>query len=286
LGVRFILATLSVLTLAACNFAGPEHDPESVFTDPAAYEASDRALELVRQRDLDGFFDTFTADIPDREATRNSLVEVFGFLPSGEELKVQRFYSELRRGEGEYEGLPVYLTIYDVEGDEGYAQLTLAVHPEDGTCCVTSHIRVIESERRPSTFNAFTFEGKGWVHYVIFALLVAVPVFMIGTALLCFFEKRVRRRWLWIPFILVGLWGVDFNWTTGAMQFELFRFDATSFHFKLFSVHLLGAGIVTYGPFQPWILSIGSPLGAIAYYFRRRMSGQPAEPGRPYETPA
>lgn len=87
----------------------------------------------------------------------------------------------------------------------------------------------------------------------MFGLLVAIPVFMVATAVLCFFEKRVRHRWLWIPFILVGLWGVTFNWTTGAMQFELFGFDGMMIQFKLFSIHLLGTGYVTYGPFQPWI---------------------------------
>jgi hypothetical protein len=116
---------------------------------------------------------------------------------------------------------PVYLSVYDVEGPDGFAQLTLAVYPEDGVCCVTSYVQAIPSTTRPSTFNDLSFEGKGWLHYVMFGLLIGMPLFLVGTAILCFVEKRVRRRWLWIPFILIGLWGVQFNWTTGVLTPEL-----------------------------------------------------------------
>lgn len=285
MGVRLFLAAVAAVFLSSCGITEYGHDPEAVFDTPEAYAASDRVVELVRQRDLDSFFDTFTDDVPDREAARKSLVRVFDRLPAGEDLTIKRFYSELRQGEGEYEGIPVYLTVYDVEGDEKFAQLTLAVYPENGTCCVTSYINLIESDRRPSTFNAFTFEGKGWVHYLMFGLLISIPVFMIATAALCFFEKRVRHRWVWIPFILVGLWGVTFNWTTGAIQSEIIKVSSQGIFINFFKVHLLGAGFVTMGYFQPWILSIGSPVGAVAYLIRRRLFKPPAEPLRSYETP-
>lgn len=285
-GVRLFLAAIAAVFLSSCGIAEYGHDPEAVFETPEAYAASDRVAELVRKRDLDGFFDTFPTDVPDREAKRKSLVPVFGLLPDGKDLKVNRFYSELRAGEGEYAGVPVYLTVYDVEGDKGFAQLTLAVYPENGTCCVTSYINVIESDQRPSAFNAFTFEGKGWVHYLMFGLLIGIPVFMIATAILCFREKRVRHRWLWIPFILVGLWGVTFNWTTGAIQSDLVQISPQGIFFNFIKVYLLGAGIVTVSYFQPWILSIGSPVGAVAYFVRRRFYKPPAEPLRSYETPA
>lgn len=281
---RIFLAASLTLILAACSFSGLKPDPEAVFSDPEAYEVSDRYADMIVRRDIDAFLETWTKETDKQPYFRNKLEDVFDELPEGDPLKAKLFYAELRQGEGEYAGTPVYLTLYDVEGPEGFAQLTLAVYPEDGECCVTSHIRVVPSERRPSTFHDLSFEGKGWLHYVMFGLLIGVPVFMIGTAILCFIEKRVKRRWAWIPFILVGFWGVTFNWTTGALQTELFQIGPNGVHVQILAIHLLGAQIVTYGPFQPWLLTVGSPLGAIVYLVRRRFRKNTGEPGKAYET--
>ncbi len=284
MSIRIFLATLAALCLAACNFSGLQHDSEAVFDDPAAYETSDRVIGFVRQRDFDAFYDTWVAEAEGNPQLQSTMLQVFEALPGDGELKIERFYSELRQGEGEYQGIPVYMTVYDVEGNGEHAQLTIAVAPEDGVCCATSFTSLIPSERQPSQFNAFTFEGKSWVHYLMFGLLVTVPLFMLVTAVICFFEKRVQRRWLWIPFILFGLWGVTFNWTTGVIQPELFRIEQGRMVFQFLSLHFLGAGFATHGYFQPWILTIGSPVGAIAYYFRRRVSSKPGASKQPYET--
>ncbi|MEQ9316454.1 MAG: hypothetical protein RLN72_11430, partial [Henriciella sp.] len=37
-------------------------------------------------------------------------------------------------------------------------------------------------------------------------------------------------------------------------------------YFSIFKFHLLGAGITKWGLFQPWIIQIGSPVGAVLYW--------------------
>lgn len=282
---RAIIAAVLVAMVSACSLAALSHDPETVFTDPEAYEAQDRAAELVRVRDVEGFFATLHPEAAETGGSFETVGEAFKLLPEGE-LTAKRFYSELRWGTGEYQGVPVYVSAYDIEGGGKFAQLTLAVHPMDGACCVTSYINLVPSDRPPSAFNDFTFEGKGWVHYVMFGLLIIMPLFLIGVALLCSIEKRVRHRWAWVPFILVGMWGVTFNWTTGAIQPDFFNVSEQGVFFKFLSLHLFGAGFVTAGSFQPWILTIGSPIGAFAYLIRRRFHKPLPEPARPYETAA
>lgn len=280
--LRIILAALAILWLPACNLSQLTHDSEAVFEDPAAYQSSDRVIGFIRKRDFEGFFSTLSAEEQENVVLRERLQELFDALPGEGDLQISRFYSERRYGEGEYEGVPVYLTVYDVESGGAFGQLTIAVYPENGVCCVTSYAGFSLTERRPSTFNDLTLEGKGWLHYLIFALAVGFPVLMIGTAVLCYAEKRVRHRWLWIPFILVGLWGVSFNWTTGQLQSELVQWTPQGIYFKFISIHLLGAGAATAGYFQPWILTIGTPVGAIAYYVRR-LFHKSGEQKRPYE---
>jgi hypothetical protein len=281
---RIILAAALTLVLAACSFSGLKHDPEAVFDNPEAYEASDRYVEMILNRDGDAFLETWTKEVEKQPYLRNQIETVFDELPEGDPLQAKRFFAQLRQGEGKYAGTPVYLSVYDVEGPDGFAQLTLAVYPEDGVCCVTSYVQAIPSTTRPSTFNDLSFEGKGWLHYVMFGLLIGMPLFLVGTAILCFVEKRVRRRWLWIPFILIGLWGVQFNWTTGVLTPELIQIGPGGVQFQIIAIHLLGAQIVTYGPFQPWLLTIGSPVGAIAYLIRRRLAKRADDTAKVYET--
>lgn len=283
---RMMLAVLAAACLAACNLSELKHDPEAVFPDPAAYEFSDRVAALVEARDIDGVYEALHPNAHNTPGTRGTLKAVFKLLPEGGEFKTRRFYAELRQGTGQYQGVPIYLSIYDAEADGKFAQLMLAGHPQDGVCCVISNITVTPAERRPSTFNDFTLEGKGWLHYLVLSLLIGVPVLMIATAILCFVEKRVRYRWLWIPFILFGLWGFSFNWTTGAVAADLVRIGPQGVYFNFISLHLLGAGFATAGYFQPWILTIGSPVGAIVYLVRRRNRKPASGETAPYEVSA
>lgn len=283
---RIVIAVFGLCFLAACSFSAMDHDPEAVFRNPAAYAETDHVIDFIRNRDAEGFWSTWVAEAEGDLALRRTMTKLFDALPGEGALKIDRFYAELRTGGAEYDHVPVYLSVYDVESGGEFAQLTIAVVPENDACCYTSHASLIPAERRPSTYNDFTLEGKGWVHYLMFALLIFMPVFMIATAVLCFVEKRVSRRWLWIPFILIGFWGVAFNWTTGEVQNDLVNFAQGRLNISFIKLHLLGAGFTTAGYFQPWILTIGSPIGAIVYYFQRRVSKPKGDDVRPYEVGA
>ena len=52
--------------------------------------------------------------------------------------------------------------------------------------------------------NRFSFNNKSVIHYVFLFACVAVPLFVIVTVVVCF-RSRMRRRWLWIIFILFGI---------------------------------------------------------------------------------
>tara|TARA_R110002051_G_scaffold78487_1_gene142017 strand:+ start:118 stop:1014 length:897 start_codon:yes stop_codon:yes gene_type:complete len=264
--VRLISAAVLAAFCAACSLSALDHDPEAVFGDPAAYAVSDKVIQAVKSRDTDAFVRLGHPDIGAMDDGRQQVEQVYAFLPDEAEYEITRFYAERRQGQGEYAGVPIYLTMYDVVSPTKTAELTLAVAEQDGVCCVTTYWRIIPTSGRPSAFHDLTFEAKGWLHYLVFGLLILVPLFILFTAVQCGRNKFVSRKWAWIPFILLGFWGLSFNWTTGALQSAFFHNADGMFYFELIKLNLLGAGITTRGIFQPWIIEIGIPIGAVLYW--------------------
>ena len=103
----------------------------------------------------------------------------------------------------------------------------------------------------------FSFENKSFTHYLWFFFLILIPLFIVITLIFAI-KTPLRRKWLWIIFILLGFSSFSLNWTTGEFGFQLIRF------------HLLGAGIVKSGIIAPWIVSFSIPLGAILFWFKRQ----------------
>jgi len=105
--------------------------------------------------------------------------------------------------------------------------------------------------------NAFTFSDKSIRHYIILLIAIGIPVFIIYTIVLCALTK-MKRKWLWIIFILIGFGRYSFNWTNGQMRF-------TPIAFQLFS-----AGFFRKGLYAPWIIYISVPIGALLFILKRR----------------
>lgn len=105
--------------------------------------------------------------------------------------------------------------------------------------------------------NAFTLAGKSIRHYVLFSLALIIPVFIIWTIILCA-RTKIRKKWLWIIFILIGITSLNLNWTTGQMGFQPIAFE------------IPGVGMVKMGLYAPWILKVSFPLGAILFLIKRR----------------
>jgi hypothetical protein len=105
--------------------------------------------------------------------------------------------------------------------------------------------------------NAFTLKGKGAIHYVIFVTAIIVPVFIIWTIIICA-RTKIRRKWLWIIGILIGIGRINLNWTTGQLGFQLIAFQ------------IPGAGIVKMGLYAPWILTVSIPVVAIWFLIKRQ----------------
>jgi len=105
--------------------------------------------------------------------------------------------------------------------------------------------------------NAFTLSGKSFRHYIILLIAMGIPVFIICTMVLCV-RTKMKRKWLWIIFMLFGFGRYSFNWTSGQMGFQ-----------PLF-IHLIPTSVFKHGLYSPWIIYISVPVGALLFILKRR----------------
>ncbi|MEO7109906.1 MAG: hypothetical protein ABI183_05670 [Polyangiaceae bacterium] len=109
-----------------------------------------------------------------------------------------------------------------------------------------------------SVTNAFTFADKPIASYMFLGaelLALGISIFAIVQ---CLRTRDLRRKWLWIVLMLVGVCQFTLNWTTGTIDVQLLRFD------------ILSAGYAREGWVGPWMLSVCIPVGAIVFLLKHR----------------
>ena len=115
---------------------------------------------------------------------------------------------------------------------------------KEGSDTVVTGVNVQPLRDSLENINRFTFEGKGGVHYAVFAVAVIVPLFVLSALVLCVRTPIPKRKWLWILFVLVGFAQLTLNWSDGNVNINPL------------SVQLFGASFWKAGPFAPWLLSV------------------------------
>ncbi len=146
--------------------------------------------------------------------------------------------------------------LYQLEFPRSWYTAELAIVSDDGRQKVIRfHLNRMTASLAET--NRFTFRGKGAIHYVILLNVIGLPVFILYALIQCV-RTRIKRKWLWIPFILIGIGEVTANWTTGQIRLQPL------------AVHLLGAGFARWGLYGPWMVSVAFPLGAVLFLKKRR----------------
>jgi hypothetical protein len=145
---------------------------------------------------------------------------------------------------------------YQIHFSDSWAAGNIAVgHQGGATAIVDSHFQSIPNSLE--VLNRFTFAGKSAVHYLVFAVCLAVPLFILVALVICI-RSRIRRKWLWIIFLLLGFIQFRFDWASG-------HFDVQAISFLLF-----GASAFRPSPYASWILGFAIPVGAIIFLVSRR----------------
>ena len=164
-----------------------------------------------------------------------------------------RFLSRYQLDSAELTGWNVHIAV------DGFADLTYELHGDSGWGLVALHLlnrgdsaviagfRWQETDQSLRAATAFTLRGKGFGHYLFLGFgIVAVAVSLVGAIL----AIRMRLRWWWVAFAIVGLGRVTLSWTAGDLSFNPF------------SIQLMSFSALRIGNTGPWAVALSFPLGA------------------------
>ncbi len=117
--------------------------------------------------------------------------------------------------------------------------VALVKENNEKTLVADLHVRQIKDSLQ--TLNRFVFRGRGTGNYIFLVAASFAPLLIIHALVLCFKTPMPgKKKWLWIIFILFGLFSVTLNW------------NAETIYFVPFYFHLLGSGFYKgiYSPFN------------------------------------
>jgi hypothetical protein len=245
---RYIVFALLALLLAGC-------DQEAMFEKFVPKEESALARELIAKlavKDFAAVESRLDAKLrtPD---VREKLEQMARALPAGEPKSVRTVGTNTSASSA----ATTYNLTYEYEYPEAWVVANAVLERRDGQVTLQG-IHFLPSKQSLASTNRFTFEGKGFAHYVVFALAIAIPLFIVYALVVCARTKFPKRKWLWLLFVAVGFVQFQFNWTNGAWGVQPVSFA------------LLGAGFAKTGPVAPYIFTLAFPLGAIIFLAMRR----------------
>jgi hypothetical protein len=213
-------------------------------------------VEHLRARSFDAIEATLDRRLvnPELRATLEKMADI---VPAGEPRSVrivgaQKHYKD---------GVTTLATTIEYEFADGWLLAQVAMAEREGRRTVTG-FNVYPREQSLADEHRFGLAGKGALHYLFLAAAIAAFAVTVYALVACIRTRWLRRKWLWIVFILLGLGRFAINWTTGDVH-------AQALHVQLLSASAmapLGA---------PLMVSFSIPFGAIAFLLVRRRRTAP-----------
>jgi hypothetical protein len=214
-----------------------------------------RFLDTVRASDYTGTDQMLDASLRG-EKSAGGLHDLTGVLAHGEPLSVEVIGCNVFTNASTQGNTRTTNLSYQIHFSDSWAAGNVTVgHPSGAMSVLGSHFQPIPDSLE--VLNRFTFTGKSIVHYLVFAACIAVPIFILVALLVCI-RSRIRRKWLWIIFILLGFVHFRLDWTSGHVEVQPISFA------------LFGASAFQPGPYAPWIIGFAIPVGAIIFLVSRR----------------
>lgn len=259
--LRWVVILCAAVVLVGCNFF------QSALDSREEVQFSKQFIALVQEQDFSAIEARLNpqTNTPDAKSVISQLataylnekpqdIAVTGyhvFSTTGAEGSLERYDVTL-----EYQ-LPTKWLLAEIVLDRRDGKLTVAgfhIYPLPESLEVT---------------NRFTLRDKPITDYVVLAIAIFDPILIVYTLVLCWRTPILKRKWLWIIFVLLGVVQFTVNWTTGALTVNLV------------SIQLLGAGFFRGSVYAPVFLSVSVPVGAIVFLIRRHRWLRRADPPEP-----
>jgi len=243
----FLLLSLALVCLAGCDKAALI----AKFASESEQAAAKSTIDQLRARDFDAIEKSLDKSLIDQN-TRKNLEKMSAMIPVGEPRSVK--VVGVLNSHNQQTGTTSLDLTFEYEFPEKWMLMYVGTKEQNGTKVITG-ITVNTLIQSLEERNRFSLIGKQPVHYVVLACTISALLLTLYALIVCIRTKNLRRKWLWILFILIGVGHFAVNWTSGESGVNL-----------LF-VQLLSAGMAS-SYFGPWILSFSIPLGAIIFLFK------------------
>ena len=251
--MRYALALLAAMLLAGCGSKEAAQASLKRITPPQDDRLARGIIEDLRTGDLKPIVEKLDRRVFGDEPEEN-LLRLREYIDPDQPKAVELIAATIRTM-----GERKLLTLsYQLEFPSSWCLAEVTIRAE-GTSRRVVGLRAYRLAAPLERINAFTFQGKGIRHYLMIAAAVAIPAFMVVTLIVCI-ASRIRLKWLWVLFLVVGFGKLGFNWTSGEFLFQPFWLH----------VQLFGAGLSRSGWCGPWILSVSLPVGGIAFLLGRK----------------
>lgn len=244
---RLIVPALALL-LSACS----QERALRTLATPAADSVAREFIQQLRQGDP-AAARRLSPDVLRVEGVQDSLRNMTRLFPRGPVLETELVGAQVLV----QQGVTTRRLAYQEHSAGGWALVQVAIVEDEMKDRYIGGAHVTQIQGRLQDANAFKLAGTGPLHWIMLALMAAVPLFCVATAVRVA-RTPMPRRWLWALLALLAGGGLTLNWTTG------------DFSVTPINIQLLGAGAMRNGFAGPWLLTVALPLGAIMALLKRR----------------
>lgn len=225
-------------------------------------------IAALRENDSTRLLKELGQNIQGVPAFRDSLRAAGTELPKGQVDTLRQVGANISRNQtGDISALT-----YELHTATGWGLANVVIMgPSDGRA--VTGFRVVAIAASLEELNSFRRGAKHPGRWIVLLLAVCVAAFSIWMAVVAA-RTRMKRRWWWALFALIGVAPFILNWTTGEVAFQLLQ------------IVFLSAAFVGTPPFGPWMVTVAFPIGAIAtlYHVRQQRAAAAAPPIEPIET--
>lgn len=129
---------------------------------------------------------------------------------------------------------------------------------KDTTQVLGIHIKKLTDSLQ--NINKVVFSKATTLQYFVLTLIIIIPIIILTSLIFCIRTNNLKHKGLWIIFIIFGLIGFHFNWTT------------QSFIINPITLQLFGSGYFRASRYAPLMLSFSLPIGAIIFLTKQVLS--------------
>lgn len=258
-----LLFLLAVLASAGCIGKGLTPEP-----DATTHALVRRTVALLGQGDLEALRQLSRQDVR-ASLTQPLLDELRVRLGDDVELECVGYRKNTMYALSQRDRPPKTFVWadYQLRSSTGYSLLQVQL---EGTEVALEIVR-FNLQNLPGNLaelNAWRFSGKPLQNYLVLGSGL-LSLACIGYALYRCARSQVRRKWLWMLFVVSALGQVSVVWTNGEVDFRVL-------HLQFF-----GLAATKASSHAPWVFAAGFPLGALLLLRKLRRMKQQTEAAAP-----